>query len=217
MVDKKQKQSIESYEDLAKTFRELGENLVKLSLLLTQSTADGANGSTNKAPSKKRVRDESLPKRPLTSYIHFSVSERNRIMKENPKATNTEVASLLGKEWNSLNEKQRKPFVDMAKKDKERYDRELTNVKNNNAPVSSPSKPEVEKEVDNDIPKAKKQKQKESSTETKKSSSSSKKPVKQATPSSDEKSNGSKKKKAPETKPKEDLAKKSKHKKPHKK
>ncbi|KAI9303223.1 high mobility group box domain-containing protein, partial [Cunninghamella echinulata] len=75
--------------------------------------------------SKKAKKDPNAPKHFLTSYIHFSREARPKVEKENPKLTPNEVVAEVAKKWNALSDKEKQKYKDIAKKDRDRYDKEL--------------------------------------------------------------------------------------------
>ncbi|KAF7980416.1 hypothetical protein HWV62_38238 [Athelia sp. TMB] len=58
--------------------------------------------------------------------MFFSQDWRERIKTENPEAGFGEVGKLLGAKWKELDEEEKKPYVDMATKDKTRAEKEKT-------------------------------------------------------------------------------------------
>ena len=81
---------------------------------------------------KKRNKKQG-PKRARSAYIFFCGDQRDRIKNKYPNMSTTELTSKLGSLWRSLSEKDRKPYNDMALKDKVRYQEE----KNNNTESSN--------------------------------------------------------------------------------
>jgi len=80
--------------------------------------------SSTKGKNKKE-KDPAAPKRSKSSYIIFCGAKRDEIKKKNPDMKATEITSKLGEMWQSLNDKQKKKYVDEANKDKERYEGEM--------------------------------------------------------------------------------------------
>jgi hypothetical protein len=66
------------------------------------------------------------PKRGLTAYIFFCKDQRSVLKDENSELSTKELTSELGKCWRELSEKDRKPYVKLAEKDKIRYEEEKT-------------------------------------------------------------------------------------------
>ncbi|KAF8918394.1 high mobility group box domain-containing protein [Mucidula mucida] len=87
--------------------------------LLTRKAAAKAE----KAP-RKAKKDPKAPKRALSAYMFFSQDWRERIKTENPDAGFGEVGKLLGAKWKELDEEEKKPYVDLAAKDKTRAEDE---------------------------------------------------------------------------------------------
>ncbi|KAI6143111.1 hypothetical protein BKA82DRAFT_4017843 [Pisolithus tinctorius] len=68
------------------------------------------------------------PKRALSAYMFFSQDWRERIKTENPDAGFGEVGKLLGAKWKELSDDERKPYVEMAAKDKARAEEEKASL-----------------------------------------------------------------------------------------
>ncbi|KZP30028.1 hypothetical protein FIBSPDRAFT_908098 [Athelia psychrophila] len=84
-----------------------------------------------KAPrATKGKKDKNAPKRALSAYMFFSQDWRERIKTENPDAGFGEVGKLLGAKWKELDDEEKKPYVEMATKDKVRAEKEKTAYEN---------------------------------------------------------------------------------------
>jgi hypothetical protein len=68
---------------------------------------------------KRKRRDLSLPKRPLSAFMFFSRGRRITLKQEQPQLKPTEFLKIMGSEWNILTN--RTEFQDMADTDKIRY------------------------------------------------------------------------------------------------
>lgn len=69
-------------------------------------------------------------KKPLTAYICFSCDEsvRKQHLKQ-AKGDHKKLMKVLGKEWRSMDEEARQPYLEMAAEDKARYEKELKAAK----------------------------------------------------------------------------------------
>jgi len=65
------------------------------------------------------------PKKPIGSYLTFFVDIRLDLIKENPNLSHTEVVRVASEKWNTADAATKQHYVDLAAKDKERYEREL--------------------------------------------------------------------------------------------
>jgi len=82
--------------------------------------------SRSKSPAKKKKKkDPNAPKRPRSAYLYFCNAHRKDVSKKYPKEGITDIAKRLGALWHKTSAKDKKQFEDKAKKDKERYVKEM--------------------------------------------------------------------------------------------
>ena len=79
-----------------------------------------------KSPKKTKKEKSDAPKRARSAYIFFCTEKREEV-KNNPKISNSDILSELGKMWKASNDKKKKPFVEMAAVDKKRYEEDMKN------------------------------------------------------------------------------------------
>lgn len=60
--------------------------------------------------------DDPHVKRPMNSFMIWAKIMRRRFAEENPKLHNAEISKLLGKAWNELTTKEKRPFVEKAER-----------------------------------------------------------------------------------------------------
>jgi len=77
-----------------------------------------------KGKTEKRKKDPNAPKRGLSAYMFFANDSRDKVREENPGIKFGEVGKMLGERWKELTDKEKKPYEDKAKADKERYETE---------------------------------------------------------------------------------------------
>ena len=63
-------------------------------------------------------------------YIQFALEKRSIITKQNPTLTVCDVSNVLGNMWKNMSEDEKRKYVDMADKDKLRYQREMEKYNN---------------------------------------------------------------------------------------
>eukprot|EP00116_Pleurobrachia_bachei_P006422 sb/3466684/ len=87
----------------------------------------GINANQLKIDNRKRKRkDPNRPKRAMTPYFFFAAEYRNSLRREGkPVPGVKEVAQYCGPKWNSMPEEERRPFVESAERDRQRYLEEM--------------------------------------------------------------------------------------------
>lgn len=60
-------------------------------------------------------------KRPMNAFMVWSKQRRKELAKENPRMHNSELSKRLGAEWKSLSDKEKRPYIDDAKKIREQH------------------------------------------------------------------------------------------------
>lgn len=68
--------------------------------------------------------DDNGPKRAISAYLYFATDRRPQLKKEHPEMGFGELTMTIATEWKEMSEKNKRPFNDLAKADKERYARE---------------------------------------------------------------------------------------------
>ncbi|WP_329028072.1 non-histone chromosomal protein 6 [Streptomyces sp. NBC_00690] len=85
---------------------------------------------TTKTTAKDKTRargkkDPHAPKRALSAYMFYSQDHRERVKQANPDASFSETGRILGNEWRSLSDTDRRPYEERAARDKSRADAEM--------------------------------------------------------------------------------------------
>ena len=88
-----------------------------------------AKPQNGEAPAKARrtrkPKDPNAPKKNVSAYIWFTYEMREKVKRGNPELTFGQIGKELGRLWTELDEESKKKFVELAKKDKSRFDREM--------------------------------------------------------------------------------------------
>ncbi|KAG2198832.1 hypothetical protein INT47_000748 [Mucor saturninus] len=74
---------------------------------------------------KKKKPDASLPKHPMSGYLHFAKEMRPIMKKKCPDARLVEISKQIGSQWRSMTEKELAPWQEIANRDKQRYAQEM--------------------------------------------------------------------------------------------
>lgn len=85
----------------------------------------------NKKKNKKKEKDSLKPKHPMSAYFLFTNDRRAAILAENKGVL--EVAKITGEEWKNMTEEQKRPYEEIAKKNKEKYAQEMEAYKQKKA------------------------------------------------------------------------------------
>ena len=80
----------------------------------------------NKKLSKK-LKDSQAPKRPISSFIAFSVSERPKIIAELGPQSPAEIGKELGRRWAELDPESKAEYERVSKASKEKFEEEMKN------------------------------------------------------------------------------------------
>lgn len=90
-------------------------------------------GQQNNIRRKKKLREVGAPKFPLTGYVRYINERREDIRLKNLEMSAVEITKLVAEQWNKMPEGEKKPFLEAAEIDKERYVREVAEFHKNNA------------------------------------------------------------------------------------
>ncbi|CEL94055.1 unnamed protein product [Vitrella brassicaformis CCMP3155] len=63
------------------------------------------------------------PKEPKNSYMHYAAGRREELKEQGIKGHR--IHKKMGKEWREMEDEDKKPYIDMAEEDQQRYEREI--------------------------------------------------------------------------------------------
>ncbi|XP_016095545.1 FACT complex subunit SSRP1 isoform X1 [Sinocyclocheilus grahami] len=127
----------------------------------SESSADDgdSDGDRKKKPTKKakfvkerkprkkekKAKDSSAPKRPMSAYMLWLNSSRDRIKSENPGISVTEISKKAGEMWKQLSKEKKEVWDAKAEEAKKEYDRAMREYKESGGGSSGSSKKERKK------------------------------------------------------------------------
>lgn len=86
-----------------------------------------------------------LPKRPVSDYIHYCAVARDQIKSANPDMKTKDIVVQMGASWKQLTPEEKEKYSALAKLDKERYTKEMESWTANNPGVVIEKKVKVKK------------------------------------------------------------------------
>jgi len=106
----------------------LQEDMSSKKVDMTNNIPDKAVEAKNRGwPKGKRRYPKGVgaPKQPLSGYVHFLNERRESVRGENPDITFSDLSKKLAAEWSGLSDPDKNKYNDLAKRDKDRYDKEF--------------------------------------------------------------------------------------------
>uniref|UniRef100_A0A1Y1N7V9 HMG box domain-containing protein n=1 Tax=Photinus pyralis TaxID=7054 RepID=A0A1Y1N7V9_PHOPY len=88
---------------------------------------------TNKPKKRKKPKDVTAPRQPLTGYVRYLNDRRESVRAANPNLPFAEITRLLASEWTNLPADKKQSYLDAAVLDKERYTKEYNAYKQTQA------------------------------------------------------------------------------------
>lgn len=76
------------------------------------------------AINKKEENNDNKSKHPISAYLYYASYRRPLLKLERPDFGFGELTKTIAEEWNEMSEKDKGPYIALAKADKERYERE---------------------------------------------------------------------------------------------
>jgi len=88
---------------------------------------------TGKAKKRKKPKDVTAPRQPLTGYVRYLNDRRETVRTANPNLPFAEITRILASEWSNLPADKKQHYLDAAVQDKERYTKEYNAYKQTQA------------------------------------------------------------------------------------
>ncbi|XP_023019722.1 high mobility group protein 2 [Leptinotarsa decemlineata] len=99
-----------------------------------EKTPDSSeNTSKPKGKKRKKVKDSTAPRVPLTGYVRYLNDRREVVRATNPNLSFAEITKMLASEWSTLPADKKQQYLDAAEQDRERYTREYNAYKQTEA------------------------------------------------------------------------------------
>ncbi|XP_023648994.1 FACT complex subunit SSRP1 isoform X1 [Paramormyrops kingsleyae] len=98
-----------------------------------------------KAGTKAKEKDAGAPKRPMSAYMLWLNSSRERIKSENPGISVTEISKKAGEMWKQLSKDRKEEWEQKAEEAKKHYERAMKEYRESGGASSGPSKKEAKK------------------------------------------------------------------------
>ncbi|KAF7115424.1 hypothetical protein RHSIM_RhsimUnG0055900 [Rhododendron simsii] len=109
-------------------------SISKASSSRVKSKVGGEDGPKKKKQKKKK--DPNAPKKAISGFMFFSMSERENIKKTNPGIAFTEMGRVLGERWKKMTAEEKEPYEAKARADKKRYADQVSGYKNPPQPMN---------------------------------------------------------------------------------
>ncbi|KQK03080.1 hypothetical protein BRADI_2g05430v3 [Brachypodium distachyon] len=84
----------------------------------------GGEGEDSEKRKRKSKKDPNAPKRAMTPFLCFSISERAAVKGSNPDLHSNEITKKLGLMWQKMSTQEKQPYIQQSLVDKKRYEEE---------------------------------------------------------------------------------------------
>ncbi|CAG9766263.1 unnamed protein product [Ceutorhynchus assimilis] len=95
--------------------------------------AENMKPKAPKAKKRKKPKDSTAPRQPLTGYIRYLNDRREGVRAANPSLSFADITKMLASEWTNLPLDKKQQYLDAAEQDRERYTKEYEAYKQTEA------------------------------------------------------------------------------------
>jgi len=81
-------------------------------------------GSENKKKTNKSKKENDGPKKGKSSFFFYLDAKKEEAKKKNPSLQHKELISELSQEWKNISKEEKLPYIILANKDRERFQKE---------------------------------------------------------------------------------------------
>lgn len=100
---------------------------------IPDSSENSQKPKPSKAKKRKKPKDSTAPRIPLTGYVRYLNDRRESVRAANPNFSFAEITKILASEWGNLPAEKKQQYLDAAEQDRERYTREYNAYKQTEA------------------------------------------------------------------------------------
>ncbi|CAL9190920.1 high mobility group B protein 13-like [Musa acuminata AAA Group] len=100
-----------------------GEQLQKTAMELLEQYLQFKQEADKEGNKPRKEKDPLKPKQPMSAFFLFSKERREALLQENKNVL--EISKIAGEEWKNMTGEQKAPYEEVAKKQKEDYNREM--------------------------------------------------------------------------------------------
>jgi len=98
----------------------------------------------------KKKKDPNAPKKAMSAYLFFNQAYRSVIKKDFPDLKSPDIMKKLGEKWKTLSNDEKTEYDQLARNDKDRYNRENADYGGSSSKNKKPKKPPPKEDDDDE-------------------------------------------------------------------